>query len=79
VLVLALICISYIGPSLNFIDAWRDSKSEHQSLTDLRAENEKLRQRLHNLEGPGAAERGARKIGMVLPGEGAFVVRGLNR
>jgi cell division protein FtsB len=79
VLVLALICISYVGPSLNFIDAWKDAKAEHQSLTELRAENEELRKRLGNLEGPDAAERGARKIGMVLPGEGAFVVRGLNR
>jgi cell division protein FtsB len=79
VLVLALICISYVGPSLNFLDAWRDSKAEHQTLTDLRAENEQLRKRLGNLEDADAAERGARKIGMVLPGEGAFVVRGLNR
>jgi cell division protein FtsB len=79
VLVLALICISYVGPSLNFLDAWKDSKSEHRTLTDLRDENQSLRKRLDKLEGPDAAERGARKIGMVLPGEGAFVVRGLNR
>ena len=79
VLVLLLICISYVGPSLNFLDAWRDSKTEHASLTELRAENEALRKRLGKLEGPDAAERGARRIGMVAPGEGAFVVRGLNR
>jgi cell division protein FtsB len=79
VLVLLLICISYVGPSLNFLDAWRDSKAETSSLAELRAENAKLEQRLGNLEGPDAAERGARKIGMVAPGEGAFVVRGLNR
>ena len=80
VLVLVLICISYVGPSLNFLDAWRDSKAEHASLADLRAENEKLKQRLGNLQGPDAAERGARKIGMVDEGNGeaAYVVRGLN-
>lgn len=77
VLVLAVICISYIGPSLNFLDAWRDSKAEHASLTDLRSENTKLKQRLANLQGPDAAERGARKIGMTAVGEGAYVVRGL--
>jgi len=78
-LVLALICISYIGPSLNFIDAWRDSKAEHASLTELRAENAKLKQRFANLQGPDAAERGARKIGMIAVGEGAYVVRGLKK
>ena len=79
VFVLVLICISYVGPTLNFVDAWRDSKSEHASLAELRAENTKLKQRLTNLEGPDAAERGARKIGMTGAGEAAYVVRGLNR
>jgi cell division protein FtsB len=79
VLVLVLICISYIGPAINFFDAWRDSKTEHASLADLRAENAKLKQRLGNLQGPDAAERGARKIGMTEVGEAAYVVRGLNR
>ncbi len=79
VLVLAVICISYIGPSINFLDAWRDSKAEHASLAELQTENAKLKQRLTNLEGPDAAERGARKIGMTAVGEGAYVVRGLNK
>jgi cell division protein FtsB len=79
VLVLLAILASYIGPSLNFLDAWRDSKAEHASLTSLRAENAKLHQRLTNLGGPDAAERGARKIGMNLPGEAAYVIKGLDR
>ncbi len=79
VLVLIAICVSYVGPALNFFDAWRDSKGEHASLTDLRAEQAKLRQRLANLQGPDAAERGARKIGMIEVGESPFVVKGLNR
>ncbi len=81
VFVLVLICISYVGPTLNFVDAWRDSKAEHASLADLQSENAKLKQRLVNLDGPDAAERGARKIGMVDEGNGeaAYVVRGLNR
>ena len=70
VLVLLLICVSYVSPALNFIDAWRDSKAEHASLTELRTENEKLRKRLGNLDGPDAAERGARKMGMVVARRG---------
>jgi cell division protein FtsB len=79
VLVLILICISYVSPALNFFDAYRDSKAEHASLADLRVENAKLRQRNTSLDGPDAAERGARKIGMVAPGEAAYVIRGLSR
>ena len=80
VFVLVAILASYIGPSLKFVDAWRDSKAEHASLADLRTENAKLKQRLATLDGPDAAERGARKIGMVDEGNGeaAYVIRGLN-
>ena len=77
VLVLLAICVSYVKPALNFFDAWRDSKAEHASLEQLRSENAKLRQRIVNLDGPDAAERAARKLGMVSPGEGSYVVHGL--
>ena len=79
VLVLVAICASYVSPALNFFDAWRDSKAEHASLAELQAENAKLNQRITSLDGPDAAERGARKIGMVLPGEAAYVIRGLSK
>jgi cell division protein FtsB len=77
VLVLAAVLISYVGPSLNFLDAWRDSRAEHASLADLRAENAKLHERLTTLDDTDAAERGARKAGMIAVGEGSYVVRGL--
>lgn len=78
VLVLGAVLVSYVGPSLNFLDAWRDSRTEHSSLAQLREENAKLQQRIATLDGSDAAERGARKAGMVAAGEGAYVVRGLN-
>jgi cell division protein FtsB len=79
VLVLVAILASYVGPSLKFFDSWRDSKAEHASLAALQAENQQLHKRLDNLAGPDAAERGARKIGMVAPGEGAFVIKGSHK
>ena len=79
VLVLVAICVSYVGPALNFFDSCRDSKAEHASLESLRTENAKLHQRLTALAGPDAAERGARKIGMLEVGEAGYVVRGLDR
>jgi cell division protein FtsB len=79
VLVLLAILASYVKPALNFFDAWRDSKAEHASLAQLTKENQQLRQRMTQIQGPDAAERAARKLGMVAAGEGSYVVRGLTR
>lgn len=79
VLVFFAVLASYVGPAINVLDAWRDSRSEHANLADLRAENATLRQRIATLGGPDAAERGARKVGMVALGEGSYVIRGLGR
>jgi cell division protein FtsB len=79
VLVLAAILASYIRPALNFFDAWKDSKAEHASLTALTKENAQLKQRVTTVQGPDAAERAARKLGMAEPGEASFVIRGLSR
>ena len=78
VLVLVAICVSYIQPALNFWDSWQDSKAEHATVGALQAENAKLRQRVATLDGPDASERAARKLGMVSPGEGSYVVHGLH-
>jgi cell division protein FtsB len=78
-LVLAAILASYVKPALNFFDAWNDSKTEHSSLAELTKENQQLKNRMNLVEGPDAAERAARKLGMISTGEGSYVVRGLNR
>ena len=78
VLVLFAVLVSYINPAVNFIDAWRDSRAEYSQLRELRSENAKLRERITALDGPGAAERAARRLGMVEPGEGSYVIRGLD-
>jgi cell division protein FtsB len=78
VIVLFAILVSYINPAVNFIDAWRDSRAEYSQLRELRDENAKLRERLNALDGPGAAERAARRLGMAEPGEGSYVIRGLD-
>jgi cell division protein FtsB len=78
VIVLFAILASYINPAVNFIDAWRDSRAEYSQLREQRAESAKLRERIAALDGPGAAERGARKLGMVAEGEGSYVIRGLD-
>jgi cell division protein FtsB len=74
VIVLFLVLASYVGPSLKFLDAWRDSRSEHAALADLREENARLRQRIANLDGSDAAALAARKQGLVSAGEKAYTI-----
>src|SRR5262245_35722328 len=80
VIVLFLVLASYIGPSINFLNTWRDSKSEQANLAEMRQENARLHERAEELSGPDAAEHEARKMGMIDPsaGEAPFVVKGLH-
>lgn len=79
VIVLALVLVSYVSPALNVFDAWRDSRTEHAQLAELRKENAALRQDVAALQGTDAAERAARKQGWIGPGERAWVIEGLGR
>ena len=74
VLVLAAILASYVKPALNFFDSWNDSKAEHASLEALVKENAELKKRVTAIQGADAAERAARKLGMVAAGEGSYVI-----
>ena len=77
VLVLFVVLLSYINPLVNLLDAWGDSRAEKATLLELREENADLRERIAALSSPDAAERGARKLGMVAEGEASYVIRGL--
>jgi cell division protein FtsB len=74
VLVFFVIVALYVRPTINFIDAWRDSRAESAQLEQLKGEYEKLRERAATLAEPDAAERGARRLGMVAPGERSVVI-----
>ena len=77
VLVLAAVIVSYVSPAINVIDAWSDSKSESARLVELERESKRLQARLAELGQPDAAERAARRSGMVAPTELPYHVRGL--
>lgn len=74
VLILFVIRVLYINPVVNFVDAWRDSRSESAQLAELKQENQELRNRAQTLEHSDAAELGARELGMVSPDERSVVV-----
>jgi cell division protein FtsB len=77
VLVLAAVIASYIRPTLNLIDAWRDSRSEATHLSQLERENQQLQERLAELAQPDAAERAARRSGMSRADELPYHLRGV--
>lgn len=76
-LVLFGVMVSYLNPMVNLVDAWRDSKAGKEQLTQLQAQYSSLRQQVGKARDPITLEREARKLGMVKPGEHAYVVRGI--
>ena len=76
-LVLFAILISYINPLANFVGAWRSSHSERSQLVDLQRERARLAAKAASLKNPSTAVEEARRMGMVLPGEQSFSIRGL--
>ena len=78
VLVLFGVMVSYLNPLVNLVDAWRDSKAGEEKLVELQRENVDLRAQVEQAESSLMLEREARKLGMVRPGERAYVIRGLD-
>jgi hypothetical protein len=78
VLVLFGVLVSYLNPLVNLVDAWRDSKAGEERLVELKSENASLRERVQAAGTSLTLEREARKLGMVKPGERAYVIKGLD-
>ena len=78
VLVLFGVMVSYLNPLVNLLQAWQGSKASEQQLSALKQEKAELGRQLHDVSSPATLEREARKLGMVRPGEHAYVVHGLN-
>lgn len=77
VLVVFAVLVSYISPTLNVFETWRESNSAQARLGELKAENGGLKRQAAALEQPAAETAEARKLGLVGPGEQAYVVDGL--
>ena len=75
VIVLLLVLASYVNPLVNFVDAWRDSRAERVQLQQLQEQNQELRAKGAALSGPDAAEREARRLGMVAGDERSYVIK----
>jgi cell division protein FtsB len=78
VLVLFGVLVSYLNPVVNLFDAWRDSKAGEEQLAELKQEQAQLQVEVRDAASPLTLEREARRLGMVRPGEHAYVIRGLD-
>ena len=77
VVVLFFVLVSYLNPLVNLLQAWQGSKSSDAQLAQLKREKVDLTNRLRDVSSPAALEREARRLGMVKPGEHAYIVHGL--
>ena len=77
VLVLFFVLVSYLNPLVNLVQAWQGSKSSNAQLAQLKQERLQLKEQLRDVSSPAALEREARRLGMVQPGEHAYIVHGL--
>ena len=76
-LVLLGVIALYVNPLRSWWSTWHEAKDRRGEVTALERENDRLRARKQQLGDPRALEREARGLGMVKPGERAYVVEGL--
>lgn len=74
-LVLFGVLVSYLNPIVNLADAWRDSKAGEERLVELQREHADLQAQVETARSEMTLEREARKLGMIRPGERAYVIR----
>ena len=82
-LALLLVLLGVIALYVNPLRSWWSTKQESAQrgaeVAALERENARLRERRARLKDPRMLENEARRLGMVKPGERAFVVEGLPR
>lgn len=67
----------YVGPARSYFSTVREAKMRSAVVQKLQRENRRLRARSAALAKPGTLRLEARKLGMVRPGERAYVISGL--
>ncbi|HTI34343.1 MAG TPA: septum formation initiator family protein [Miltoncostaea sp.] len=73
---LTALLLGYIGPVRGYLDQRSTLQQEQSRLQDLQHTRDALRTQIADLGQPAVLEARARELGLVEPGERAFVVRG---
>ena len=76
-LVLLGVIALYVNPLRSWWSTRQEAAQRGSEVSVLKRENERLRARRAQLKDPRMLENEARRLGMVKPGERAFVVEGL--
>jgi cell division protein FtsB len=77
VLVLFGVLVSYLNPLVSLFQAWQGSKASEAQLAGLERQKSELTRQLKDVSSPTTLQREARRLGMVKPGEHAYIVHGL--
>lgn len=74
--ILTAILLGYVGPVSGYLDQRAELREERAKLADLEARRDAFRAQIAQLGQAPVLEARARELGLVLPGERAFLVRG---
>ena len=72
-----LIAVLYIRPLVSIVSARGEAADRRSEVQRLQVVNDRLTKRVEALKSPAALEIEARRLGMVKPGERAYVIKGL--
>ena len=74
IFVFAFVMYLYIGPAVKWVSTYKQAGEKRAEVQALRARNDTLKDRRHELRDKTALEQEARRLGMVKAGEKAYVV-----
>lgn len=77
--VLGALLYLYVSAGASYISTWSEARHRTADLKRLKAENARLRAQKAALVKPTTVQEEARLLGMVKPGERAYVITGLPR
>jgi cell division protein FtsB len=73
---LTAILLGYIGPVTGYLEQRSELREQQARLADLESRRDAFREQIAQLGQAPVLEARARELGLVLPGERAFLVRG---
>jgi cell division protein FtsB len=75
--VMGAIVYLYLSAGVRLFSAWGESKRDGAQVRVLERQNRALQQQQAALASPGMVQAEARRLGMIHPGEQAYIVSGL--